>query len=153
MDNFIAKYIPLTQGKQAMVDDENFEWLSQYKWYYVKDRLGGYAVTHDPNNHNRLIHMHRLLNDTPAGFVTDHINHDKLDNRRSNLRTSTCSENALNARSESGNASGYRGVTQSGDGKKWQARIMIKGKSIHLGLFADIQDAIRARNQAKDLYT
>lgn len=146
------KYILLTQGKRAIVDDEDYEWLSQFRWYYKKDRWGGYAVRHDLENHNRLIRMHRIINNTPDSLITDHINRDKLDNQRSNLRTVTFSENSLNTNSKSSNTSGYRGICLSSDRKKWQARIMVKGRSIHLGLFMDINEAIRVRNLAVKKY-
>lgn len=145
------KYIQLSQRKRAIVDDKDFKWLNQWTWYYQKDRLGGYAVRHDSDNHNRLIRMHRLINITPDGFVTDHINRNKLDNQRNNLRTLTFSENSLNTNLRSINSSGYKGVCWRKDINKWQVRIMIKGNSIHLGLFKDIDDAIKVRKQAKSL--
>lgn len=146
------KYIVLTQGKRTLVDDKDFEWLGQYHWYYVKDRLGGYAVCHDPNKHSRLIWMHRLINSTPKGLQTDHINRNKLDNRRSNLRTSTRSGNALNIGIRASNTSGHTGVYWRKDINKWQSKIMVNGKSFQLGFFKSVKEAIKARKKGESLY-
>lgn len=143
------KYILLTQGKRTIVDDKDFEWLNQWKWYYKKDRLGGYAVRHDPDNHNKAIYMHRLIHNTPDGYLTDHHNRNKLDNRRSNLETSTGSKNALNTDIRTSNTSGYKGVCWRKDINKWQSRIMISGNSVHLGLFENITEAIKVRKLAE----
>jgi len=70
------KRIKLTQEKVALVDDADFEFLNQWKWFYHQT---GYAKS----CHR---YMHRLINKTPKGFHTDHINRNKLDNRKSNLR-------------------------------------------------------------------
>lgn len=104
----MAKKIKLTQGKHAIVDDEDFERLSQYKWYYHHE---GYAVRNSKENmRRRLISMHRIINNTPDGKVTDHINGDKLDNRKSNLRSCTHAENARNSKLRSDSSSGMKGV-------------------------------------------
>lgn len=82
----------------ATIDDSDYELVSQYKWFLIK----GYAVTQKylgggrKNAKYKTIQMHKLINDTPDGLETDHINRDKLDNRRSNLRSVTKSENMLN---------------------------------------------------------
>lgn len=86
----MTKLIPLTQGKFAIVDDADFEWLSQFKWHLAGRYAKGYV-------NGRVVSMHRLLMDTPTGLVTDHRNHRCLDNRRSNLRNITQAENTRNA--------------------------------------------------------
>lgn len=85
----MSKEIPLTKGKSAIVDDDLYWSLSQIKWHYS----GGYAVYFEKKTRPRkAVRMHRLINNTPEGMDTDHINGNKLDNRRANLRT--CSRSA-----------------------------------------------------------
>lgn len=90
--------------------------------------------------------MHRVINATPAGLDTDHINGNGLDNRKKNLRTCTRSENLANqTRMSLGNTSGARGVTWHKRGHKWQAQIRRNKKYIYLGLFDTVAEASRAR--------
>ncbi|MMZ67947.1 hypothetical protein D1872_305870 [compost metagenome] len=97
--------IPLTQGKVAIIDDEDFEKVSAYKWCYSSTI--GYAVSRKVVNGKRQpVLMHRLILDAPPGLVTDHINHDKLDNRKANLRLCTRHENNRNMPLRSNNKSG-----------------------------------------------
>lgn len=102
------KQIPLTKGRFAIVDDEDFEELNRYKWY--SDHKG-YAARNSPyvNGKRHVIWMHRVIAGTPAGMETDHINGIKNDNRRSNLRIATTVQNAMNRGLSKNNTSGYRG--------------------------------------------
>ncbi len=86
------KEIPLTQGKVALVDDEDYEYLTQWKWCYNR-----YAVRCiGPKNHRQRIAMHQVILNPPEGLETDHIDRNKLNNQRSNLRAVTRSENMQN---------------------------------------------------------
>ena len=89
--------------------------------------------------------MHRFLLDAPVGLVVDHINHDGLDNRRSNLRLATYAQNAANRRRGKTN-SGYKGVTWTGTA--WSAAAFVRGKRRHLGTFGTPADAARAYDRA-----
>ena len=144
----MSKEIKLTQGKVAIVDDEDFSWLSQWKWRYNSH----YAVRADYLDHKRIgdTQMHRLINDTPDGYDTDHINGDKLDNRRSNLRTATRSENNFNTPPPITNRSGFKGVWWHDGQKRWWAHIQINGKRSHLGSFTTKEEAINARKIAEE---
>src|SRR3990167_164487 len=102
------KKIKLTQNKYALVDDEDFKELNQSKWLCDSSGYAGRDVGGRKNK--KRILMHRLLNNTPKGFHTDHINRDKLDNRKENLRTTTCSQNILNSKLSKKNTSGHKGV-------------------------------------------
>jgi hypothetical protein len=130
----------LTQGKKAVVDDSDFEWLNQWKWRFHH----GYASRTSKN-----IMMHRVLNDTPEGFDTDHINRDKLDNRRCNLRTTTRSHNNLNAPAQSNSKSGVRGVWFSHQWDRWYAQIKVDGKRLCLGSSKSKEAAIKLRRDAE----
>lgn len=90
--------------------------------------------------------MHRMLLDIPDGKQTDHINRNKLDNRKVNLRICTNSENGRNKGTRKGSLSGYKGVSKHRD--KWQARIRLNGEQTYLGIFENIIDAALAYNKA-----
>ncbi len=134
------KLIPLSQGKSAMVDDEDYEWLSQWKWCLHSK---GYAV-----RGNGTILMHCVIVGTPVGFETDHINQNKLDNRRSNLRLATRAQNQRNKPKRRDNTSGFQGVYFDKSRNKFVAEIHLYGKKKHLGRFDDIQNAAKAYRSA-----
>ena len=126
----------------------DFEFLNKWKWcigdtgyaqrsQYRKIRVGKYAC--------KVIKMHRIINGTPKGFLTDHINRNKLDNQRKNLRTANKSINTLNRDAPQNNKSGRKGVHFEKWSKKWRAGIGINGKQIKSRRFANIQDAIKTR--------
>lgn len=139
------KYITLSNGKQTIVDDEDFEELSKYRWHFT----GGYAFRH---KNNKKEYIHRILNETPHGLVTDHINRNKLDNRKSNLRSATVSQNGANAKKKDGCRSKYKGVTWHKPNSTWKARITVKGKEIYLGYYKEEVDAGVAYAQAVAYY-
>lgn len=135
------KTIPLTQGKSAVVDDEDYDFLMQWKWRYQK----GYAVR---DIRKKQLYMHRVILNTPLGFDTDHINLNRLDNRKSNLRIATRFENNCNRKLRSDNDSGFKGVCWAVNRAKWRAYIFHKGKHFHLGYFENVKDAANAYNEA-----
>ncbi len=134
----MSKLIPLSQNKFAIVNDEDFEWLNQWKWYALSGgyKLTYYAVRHLPQNHSKHIHMHRLILDAPSGKLVDHINGNGLDNRRENLRLVTGSLNQHNRIKLNNNkTSKYKGVRWHKRDKKWIAQIVFNGKQKYLGSF------------------
>ena len=139
------RLIPLTQGKNAIVDAADFEWLSQWSWslqfsgtsYYVKGKVGA-----------RIMFMHRLILGSSAGNQVDHRNHDTLDNRRCNLRSVTQSQNQQNSRRQRRTKSGYKGVSWNESCHKWHARIGIAGRTRHVGCSTDIKEAARLYDKA-----
>lgn len=137
--------IELTKGKYALIDDKDFELVSNYSWYYCD----GYAMSgkYIGNYKTKTILMHRLINDTPDGFDTDHINRDKLDNRKINLRSVTRSHNAININLKKNNKSGFTGVVWDKQMKKWRAQIMLDRKQNFLGLFNILKDAVSVRKE------
>ncbi len=142
----MTREIKLTQGKVAIVDDEDFEFLNRWKWSCGS---GGYALRNSPRSDgsHRHVLMHRLIALPHYGEHTDHINQDKLDNRSSNLRVCTNSQNGMNKGKQSNNTSGYKGVYKHEIGR-WAARINAGGKKISLGLYKDVLDAAKAYDKA-----
>ena len=141
------KTIPLTKGKVAIVDDDMFEELSQYKWYCDSYGYAVRTVSSRPGK-PKTIWMHRVICGTPAGMETDHINEKKLDNRRENLRRCTSAENRRNIKKPTNNTSGYKGVNWLKRNRKWRAEIKVNGKKKHLGCFDDLLAAAHAYDQA-----
>ena len=142
------KKIPLTKGKFAIVDDEDFEYLNQWRWYC---NAQGYAVREQSlgNCKSMMIRMHRLINKTPKGLDTDHIDRDTLNNRRSNLRAITHAENMQNLSIPKNNTSGHKGVNWHKETRKWRAFIGLKNRQVYLGLFTSIEEAVIARKNAE----
>ena len=142
------KPIPLTKGLCADVDDADFEWLSQWKWcvFGTVDRpyAGRYAG-------KKLILMHRLINETPDGMVTDHIDCNPLNNSRSNLRTVTQLQNVMNRRGKRGGTSKYKGVwadPNPRNTKLWRSGIRLSGRMKYLGRFHTEEEAAKAYEAA-----
>ncbi len=140
--------IPLTQGQVAIVDAEDYEYLSQFKWqaHFDPKTQTFYAI--------RNVLMARDVMQAPSGVIVDHRDHNTLDNRRSNLRTATRSQNMINRRKFSSNTSGETGVYFHSRDKKWAAFINLNGKRKYLGYnFPSREDAVAARRRAvKDLH-
>lgn len=149
------KLIPLTQGKSAMVDDEDYDWLMTWKWY--ANSMGTkthYAVSSLPRSEGHGIFlMHRLLLVYPSnGLMVDHINHNGLDNQKSNLRIVTRRQNAENRRRS--HSSKYPGVCWEKRAKKWMSSAQCNGRNITIGRFhTEIEAAIARQNFVVNLYT
>ena len=144
------KEILLSQGRVALVDDDMFEYLNQWKWYCNN---GGYATRNSTGLHRTIIRMHREIMNTPNGMETDHINGNSLDNRKENLRVCTHSENMHNRKVRTHISSGYKGVHWHRHNKKWEAYIRIHSKRIFLGYFSDPAEAAHAYDKAaKNLF-
>jgi len=147
------KIIPLTQSKSALVDDEDYEWLNQWKWYAKHDNHDCYYAAR--NSHKHTIRMHRLIMGLKAynKKLVDHINHDGLDNRRSNLRICTTGQNQFNRIPSKNTASKYKGVVHCTSNANWQAQIGFKGKRIYIGCFKTETKAANAYDKkAKELF-
>jgi hypothetical protein len=150
--------IPLTKGYSAEVDEEDFAFLSQWKWYAQPAGNKVYAMRRDSvqTGGNRMILMHRVVNNTPEHLVTDHIDGDGLNNRKVNLRNATRSQNCMNTQPKSGKASKFKGVfkdTSNGRKKIWVASIMVSGKAIKIGRFeCELEAATAYRNAAEKYF-
>lgn len=137
--------IKLTQGKYALVDASDYERLNQWKWQYQH----GYAAR---DKDRKKIFMHRVINQTPVGKETDHINGDKLDNRKSNLRTVTHSQNNIHKGIRPDNTSGIAGVYWEKQRNKWRVRLSLNKKRIDLGFYPTLSEASLARKQGERKY-
>lgn len=138
-----AREMPLTKGKVALVDTEDYGWLIRFKW---TAHIRGYASCHLPKSEGGASFlMHRVIMDAPRGLEVDHINGNKLDNRRCNLRIVTKAQNQHN-RHAILCAAGYKGVKCLG--VRFQARIGCRDAHRHLGTFDTAEDAARAYNAA-----
>ena len=145
-NNFInevkMKVIRVSPNHYSTVDDSYFPILSQYTWRYNK----GYAET---TVDGKTTGMHRLVMDAKQGAVVDHINHNKLDNRKSNLRVVTVQANGLNRWGNKNNSSGHRGVYQLPNGKYF-AQIKVNGKDFSLGTYSTKEEASTAYLEAHE---
>jgi hypothetical protein len=135
----MSKRIPLTRGQSTLVDAADYDRLSRWKWLLVGD---GYAGRFDRTTRPpRLIYLHRVVLGAQSGQHVDHINGDKLDSRRDNLRLVTHRQNTQNQRISSLNTSGYKGVCWHKGTGKWHVRITVNGQRLHLGYYDDLEKA------------
>jgi hypothetical protein len=137
-----VRMIPLSDGFYAYVDAADYEWLSQWKWYMSGS---GYAMRVE--NHKR-IYMHRQIMRPPKGKVVDHIDGNKANNCRFNLRVCTLAENQRNKRKSHAGRSQYKGVTYDQRKKKWFARCRIGDNRVRLCYCNSEVDAARAYDRA-----
>lgn len=135
----------LTRGKVALIDDEDFERVVRHRWSMSKSGYASGAV--NINGQHKKVLLHRMILLAPSGTSVDHINGNRLDCRRSNLRLATRTENARNQRKRP-SRSQFKGVAWHERARKWQAGICIKGRRIHLGLFDEEIEAAHAYDDA-----
>jgi hypothetical protein len=152
------KTVPLygkkAAGRVALVDDEDYDLVMQYRWH-VKEgpqsrnngTAGPYAMANDrrPGIPTRSIRMHILIMGRP---YIDHINRNGLDNRRENLRTATHQQNSRNMSPRKDGLSPYKGVSFHSLNGRWRARIKVDGKYVSLGVYATQEEAARAYDAA-----
>jgi hypothetical protein len=136
----MAQVIPLSQGKFAIVDDDDFEKVNSHKWCIKKTTHNLYAKR---ALNGKTISMHQIILEPQVGYIVDHINGNGLDNRKENLRLCTHSENMKNIKVRKDNSSGVRGVSWNKTAKKWHCQIQNNGKKIYLGLYKDLEEAKR----------
>lgn len=139
--------IPLSKGAVTIVDDDDYEWLQQWRWYL---HPGGYAQAVPEKSISFLMHRvileHHEIN--LSGLFVDHINRNKLDNRKSNLRTCTPSQSVQNRARPKHNKSGFKGVDWVKKDRRFRAKIRVDGVTTTLGYFRSAIEAACAYNQA-----
>ena len=149
------KYIPLTQGKQAIVDDEDYPELIKHKWYYKVNRkvYPGYAIrAYYIGKKQKVIRMHRFLLKISGKERGDHRNGNTLDNRKENLRICTQGDNTRNSVKRKDTDNIYKGIHFVKNRNKWIARIQFNYKRIHSGYFNNPEDAAQKYNEMAKKY-
>ncbi len=145
--------IPLTRGYVAIVDAADADCVLTYRWFAQPNCRNVYAIRRVRRADGTWTtqSLHKFLTGFP---VTDHVNGDGLDNRRSNLREATTGENSRNRRRQSNNASGFKGVAWNKNDRKWRAQVGADaGKRRFLGSYTTAEEAARAYDAAaRELY-
>lgn len=139
----------------VIVDDDEYEILSKYKWYPNNERGKLYArrsIYPNGQKSKITISMHRQILAAQKGQICDHINMDTLDNRKCNLRLCNRSQNSQNRNALSSNSSGYKGVSWDVTKNKWQVQIQARKKHIKLGRYFCIIKAAKAYDNAAIKY-
>lgn len=141
--------VPLTQGLVAVIDRIDGGLVGRLCWRASIDRRSRYAIADivKGNGRKSVIGMHRLILSTPSGVQVDHVDGDGLNNRRSNIRICSPSQNHQNLR-VSGGTSRFKGVGWCRQKRRWRAQIKQDGHSFHCGYFASEIDAAKAYNVA-----
>jgi hypothetical protein len=139
------KEIELTQGRVARVDDVDFHKLAGFRWHLHNKGYAARGVKAGEQTSSHLSLMHREITNAPKGWQVDHINGDRLDNRRENLRLATRSQNQANSLNPR-NSSGFRGVSPRNG--RWVAQTKHLGRYYSLGTFDNPEDAARAYDKA-----
>lgn len=155
------RHIELTQGFQTVVDDDLYDWLSQWKWYYRKrtgSRQGGDVVRtlhgYDKEGHvkSQTLYMASLICPVPAGFVIDHKDRNPLNNQRSNLRRATYRNNSNNSVARTNNKVGVRCVHWSEAKQRFIVQVSVDGKRKWVGAFRTVEEAAEVAAKAQKKY-
>jgi hypothetical protein len=146
----MTKQIPLRSKSgeiraYALVDDDDYDYLMQWKWHLSSSGYARRSEKIDGKMHRFM--MHRVINNTPDGFISDHIDRDKLNNTRKNIRSCSYSENNVNRR-KWGKSSKYHGVCFYKRNGMWKCKLQINKKIIRLGTYATEAEAAIAYNEA-----
>lgn len=144
-DNRAPRRIPLTMGRFAIVDAEDYPALAEYEWFAKSAGSHVYAARKDKG---KVLKMHREILNAPSHLLVDHIDHSGLNNRRANLRLATCAQNSRNQKKTAMATSKYKGVCWSRRYRKWAAQITADRKNYHLGYFNSETDAAHAYDKA-----
>lgn len=141
------------RGFEFIVDHKGYQMILEFdRYWFVNQRMNGKEPYVSTKYNNKHIQLHNFLMNPSDGFVVDHIDGDKTNNRFSNLRIVTEQQNAMNKGIQHNNTSGVKGVHKVKRSGKWQARISYKGKRIVLGTFVNFDDAVKARQEAENFY-
>ena len=136
-----VRRIPLTRGKFALVDAEDYYQLSKFNWQALTNATIFYACG---KVDGKTIKMHRFIMNAPSHLVVDHIDRNGLNNCKSNLRLCTVAQNSRNSGSNKGSTSRYKGVSWNRNVKKWGAQIRLNYKIHRIGYFENETEAAKA---------
>lgn len=137
-------WIQRSNGSWTLIEEADLTLVASYPWYELK----GYSHWESPDG--KTVAMQNVIMPPLPGMITDHANGRRWDNRRSNLRPATLSQNQWNKDKSKNNTSGYPGVRKKRD--KWQARITMYGKEMSVGVFGTFELAVAARKEAEIKY-
>lgn len=140
----------LKDGTEFIFDTDDYEKISKYYWSLNSNGYVFSNIMIDGKRYNVFLHV--LIFGNKNGFEVDHIDRNKLNNRKNNLIYSTHSENNRNKNKQINNSSGIIGVYKDSQTGQWRAQIKINNKTIALGRFINKEDAIVARLKAEYLY-
>jgi hypothetical protein len=136
----------------VLISECDFERVIAHRWHKCSTKRGPYFEHKTPLPDCKSVFLHRFIVSCPVGMQVDHINGDTLDNRRSNLRICTITENNRNCHKYKNNTSGYKGVHWDKEKRKWRAAIKVNKKIISLGRFDDPEKAYEAYVAASKKY-
>lgn len=140
----MTKEIKLANNKGiVLVDDEDYNWLNQFKWSLNH----GYAHANLREGKNKNVRMHRLLLNVAKEMQTDHIDNNRLNNQKNNLRVVTNLQNIMNKSSYKNRTSNYKGVHYEKQTKRWRSLISLNNNRFFLGRFKIEIDAAKAYNE------
>ena len=134
-------------NQEFYFDLEDYDLIKSYTWLEMKN---GYIFAHP--NKDDYIYLHRLIMNPSDDEIVDHKKHRLFDNRKDFLRIGNQSQNMMNASKRIDNTSGTTGISQLSRDGKWSAEIQFNNKKIRLGIFEDLEDAIKARKEAEEKY-
>jgi hypothetical protein len=146
------KYIKLTKGQRAKVDDKDYDYLMQWKWLCNNGYAArGVHIGYYPNKKPRckLLYMHREIIQVPSELDVDHVDRDRLNNQRINLRACTSSQNCCNQKKHfDAKSSKYKGVHWNKHHKRWRVKLVVSGKRFDIGAYKTEEEAALAYNKA-----
>lgn len=145
--------IKTKNGKTALVDDEDFERVNSFRWFFVRSSTGrgsGYFATGRGRNGKKMVYLHHAIIGRPVNrkMSVDHVNGNGLDNRKENLRFATARQQRQNSAIRMNNHSGFKGISKRKQCETFKAEIMAKGRRIYLGDFKTELEAFEAYKKA-----
>ena len=144
-----ARWVPLTQGKFALVDEVDYESITTKSWCYNSRHNRAFRKSPPGVRPMQTFLYREIMGVTDPAIQVDHINGDPLDCRRANLRLATNQQNARNNRGHRRRTTPYKGVSPSGRvSKPWSAKITVEGRTVNLGRFTNAEAAARAYDRA-----
>lgn len=149
----MTKEIELSKGKIALVDDGDYPWLIRQEWYFDGRYAAGSKYHHDRYQAGLKVwttrlYMHRHILDAPANLTVDHIDGDKLNNTRANLRLCTQKQNGWNTKGQARGSTGYKGVRFEPRRNCWVAEMSVNGRGLYLGAYTTPEAAAYAYDRA-----